>query len=513
MLGKSNLVIKILLVVGLVALLISANWVALKSRQVQTLTLASGDQEGESYILSQAIAQVVEANVPGLHITVVPTTGSDENLRQLEAGQVDLAITQADVPAGSSARTIAVLFRDLFQLFVSSSSGIGQFTDLAGRKILLQPNSGEFYSFMELATHYGFAIEDFHLLFASGEAADRLFDRGEADALFRVRTLNNDYVSRMVRQAHAQLLPLEQAEALKIQHPALEAASIPKGAYQGYPPIPSTTLPTIAVQRLLLAHRDLNRNIVRQLTQILGEHRREIAAAIPEEHAGLRSLVTTIKRPNPTAGTGIPQHAGAIAYYEQEQPSWIGAAFLFLSKNAALLIAVTTLPAGSLIGLWEWGQRLRQTADDKRLLADQLIEAVLQTLVVEPDLDLTVTQARLNASRTQLEHLFNQAANAVAHEQITQSAFHTINETYQMAQDILLQRLEQLDQKQTAFFLKDLLSAPPDDLPAVLQTIQQAVLNEHLSGESFSLLMTAYRSLPGSKRYDNTVSEAKSPDT
>jgi hypothetical protein len=81
---------------------------------------------------------------------------------------------------------------------------------------------------MELATYYGLMIEDFHLMFAGGEAADRLFNQGEADALFQVCTLNNDYVSRMMRQAHAQLSPLEQAEALRVHHPALEVASIPK---------------------------------------------------------------------------------------------------------------------------------------------------------------------------------------------------------------------------------------------------------------------------------------------
>jgi len=39
----------------------------------------------------------------------VPTTGSNENLRQLEAGQVDLAITPADVPAELSARTVSTI--------------------------------------------------------------------------------------------------------------------------------------------------------------------------------------------------------------------------------------------------------------------------------------------------------------------------------------------------------------------------------------------------------------------
>jgi len=136
---------KILLVLCLAAVIISTNWVVQTARRVEHLTLATGDLEGESYILGQAIAQVVKLNNPKLDISVVSTSGSDENLEQIEQGIADLAIAQADMPGGASARTIAVLFEDVFQLIARQDSGITQFTDLVGRKIVLQPNSGEFY--------------------------------------------------------------------------------------------------------------------------------------------------------------------------------------------------------------------------------------------------------------------------------------------------------------------------------------------------------------------------------
>jgi uncharacterized protein len=239
---QRSLLSKVLLCLCLLVILISANWVVLSARRVQHLTLATGDLEGESYILGQAIAEVVRLNNPKLEISVISTSGSDENLEQIENGMADLAIAQADMPGGSSARTVAVLFEDIFQLIVRSDSGITQFTDLVGRKIVLQPNSGEFYSFLELATHYGLKLDDFELSFAPGAGADEQFRQKQVDALFRVRTLNNDYIARMVQQTHAQILPIEQAEALRVRHPALEPARIPKGVYQGYPCHFGTTL-------------------------------------------------------------------------------------------------------------------------------------------------------------------------------------------------------------------------------------------------------------------------------
>ncbi|MBD2153063.1 hypothetical protein H6G02_00870 [Leptolyngbya sp. FACHB-16] len=40
----------------MIVILISTNWVVLNNRRVEHLTLATGDMEGESYIVGQAIA-------------------------------------------------------------------------------------------------------------------------------------------------------------------------------------------------------------------------------------------------------------------------------------------------------------------------------------------------------------------------------------------------------------------------------------------------------------------------
>ncbi|MDX2216689.1 MAG: TAXI family TRAP transporter solute-binding subunit [Oculatellaceae cyanobacterium bins.114] len=494
---------RILLLACLIAAFFSIAWVVLTGSQVRELTLAAGDPEGESYILSQAIAQVITANNPKLHVTVISTSGSDENLKLLENGKVNLATAQADVPAGSSARAIAVLYRDLFQLVVRQDAGVHQFTDLLNRIILLQPNSGEFYSFMELATHYGFSLESFQLNFVSNQQADELFRQKKADALFRVRTLNNDYITRVVQQAQGQLLPIEQAEALRVHHPTLESAVIPKGVYQGNPAIPSTNLPTIAVPRLLLTSTRLDNATVREIAQILGEHRREIANALPDEHAEIRPLVTNFKRPSPTAGTGIPQHPGAIAYYERDRPTLFSTTMAFLIKNAGLFIAISTLPAGSLIGLWEWWQRLKQRADERKILADQYIRDAIQNMDVEINLHPRLRQKQLQEKQNTLEQVFNQAADALVRENISQESFRTFNEAYKTTREVLERCMDLASEELSEQYIKqlvDLLQNPPEDvtttqekLSDILKQVETSLIDKEISQESFRTFIEAYK--------------------
>jgi len=503
---------KVLLVLCLIVVLISVNWAVINGRRVEHLTLATGDLEGESYILGQAIAQVVKLNNPKLNISVISTSGSDENLEQIEQGIADLAIAQADMPGGSSARTVAVLFEDVFQLIARPESGVTHFNDLAGRKIVLQPNSGEFYSFLELATHYGLNLNDFVLSFANGAEADELFRQKDVDALFRVRTLNNDYIARMVQQTHAQVLPIEQAKALQVRHPALEPALIPKGVYQGYPPIPPVDLPGVAVRRLLIASRTLDAGVVRQLTQIVSEHQREIASAIPDEYADLRPLVAGIKRPNSSEGTGIALHAGAIAYYERDRPTFRSTVVSFLTKNGGLLIALTTLPAGSLVGLWEWWQRLKQKADDRKLLADQYIDATIRSMEVPVNLELGDRQKQIRVQQKALEELLVEAANALAQEQISQESFRTFNEAYNTARSVLQRCVETVSEDLCDQYIERLISLQQSELEpsqsefyTLLREVETSLINKEITQESFRTFMDAYKAAFNRKRKSDAV--------
>jgi hypothetical protein len=284
----------------------------IETNKVYQLNFAAGDTRSESYVLSRAIAQTIEANQPRLHIDVIPTGGSVDNIGRLEAGSVQLATAQADVATDQLSRAVAVLYRDLFLLVVKKNSEIHNFIELKDKKLGLAPLSGQYKSFMEVANHYGLKAEEVQFVGTNPEQVSTAFRENRIDALFSVRAPGSQAIAEFVQQYQGKLLPIEQAEAMRIKYPAFEPAIVPQGAYQGNPAIPSEDLKTVAAKHLLLVSRDADDWVVREISRILNEQRQQIAAAIPAEYADLKPLITKIERPQVNDGISIPVHRGVI---------------------------------------------------------------------------------------------------------------------------------------------------------------------------------------------------------
>ena len=102
-----------------------------------TLILGAGPAETETFDLAQAISDVVERHHPRIRILVVPTLGSARNAELLGAGELDLATIQAEMQTPPSARLIAPLFADAFQLLAREGSEVRSPGDLGGKTVAL----------------------------------------------------------------------------------------------------------------------------------------------------------------------------------------------------------------------------------------------------------------------------------------------------------------------------------------------------------------------------------------
>lgn len=421
--SRNNLIYLVLggLTIGLTATL---GWFFLINNfKTYRLTLVAGSKDGESYLLSKAIEQVVEAKNPQIQIDVVATQGTEENIEKLEKGEAQLATAQADIPAGGSARTVVFLYSDIFQLAVKASSEIKDFADLKGKRIALWQRGGQYHSFLQIAEHYGLQEKDFTFVGNNSTESDQAFRKNQADAFFRIRALGNRNIIDLVQKYNARLLPLDQAAALRIKYPAFEPAEIPRGVHQGSnPAIPEVNLPTIAVRRILLASDKVDDEVVRQITEVLDGHRQEIADRIPEEFADVRPLVASITQPTTTGGTGIPIHPGAIAYFERDRPS-------FIQKNSDVLGFLLTV--GLLIGSWLWELKSWWERQQKNE-ADRHIANIIKLMrsVQEKDISAQV-------GLEELDKVFAQAATDLIEEKISQESFRTLSEAYKATRDVI----------------------------------------------------------------------------
>jgi uncharacterized protein len=457
------------------------------STKVYRLKLAAGDSQGESYLLSKAIEAVVETENPKIQIEVIETGGTSANLQQLEAETAQLATAQADVTAPAIARTVAVLYQDLFQIVVRQNAGINQFTDLKGKTIGLQQTGGQFRSFLEVADHYGLQQADFNFVGNSDQAADEAFQLNQAVALFRVRAAGNRSVAGLVRQYQGKLIGIEQAAAMKIKYPAFQPSAIPQGAYQGNPPVPASNLNTIAVERLLLAHHKVPDSVIRDITATINERRQQIADQIKPEAAEVKPLVSNIRDPRQASGGAVPIHPGALGYYDRNRPS-------FVQENAdflALLLTVALLGGSWLWELKNWiGRR-------KKDYADRYIKSTLDLMKAGKD---------ANLKQQELDQVFRRAAADLVDEKISQESFRTFNEAYKTARETIEREKQTSLQSQrevSAAHIKSLIHLMQDkqrpkqliqqDLDQILEQASTDLVQDRLSQESFRTFVEAYK--------------------
>ncbi len=449
------------------------------------LKLAAGDQLGESYILSEAIEKTVEARHPKIQIELVETGGTSENLEKLEKGEVDLATAQADVPPGASARLVAVLYRDLFQLVVKENSGINQFTDLRGKPIGLQPSGGQFRSFLEVAAHYGLQPTDFSFIGDSDQEADEAFRENRVQAVFRVRAPGNQSVADLVQQYRGQLVAIEQANAMRIKYPAFQADEIPQGAYQGNPPVPAANLNTVGVDRLLLANHTVPDAVIREITAVINEHRQELAEQIQVE--SVKPLVSSIRDPRQSGDADVPIHQGALNYYERNEPS-------FVQENADFLALLLTVALLGGSWLWEFKKWIERRKKD---FADRYIEKAVY-LMKEGD-DPAIRQRSL-------DQIFREAATNLVEEKISQESFRTFNEAYKTAREAIEREKQlslQAQREVSADYIKELLRLMQDqqrgkqlvqrDLDQILEKASADLVSDTMSQESFRTFVEAYK--------------------
>ncbi len=405
--------------------------------RVHRAPIAAGSDSGESHALALALKRVVERSYRSIRIEVRITGGTAENLQLLERGEVAFAAAQADVPACAAARMVAILYDDTFQLLVPAESRAARIADLRGRRIALARKGGQFQSFLHVAEHFGLREEDFEFVGDDDQSAARIFLRGDADALFRVRALGNPMIHDIVQNRGVRFVPITQARSMKIRMPALDPSVIPEGTYSGEPAIPEDDVPTVSVQRTLLARRDASEFVVRAVTQILMERRQELAGEIPESQPEIRALLAGVRRPEAQSGLGLAIHEGAQAYYDKDKPAFI----LEYADFVALLLTVLVL-----ISSWIWELR-RWVVRRQKNRADRYNHEVILLIT---RVQATASAEELETIRLQLLDLLTQVVGALDADRISEEAFQSFRVIWQIALDISRERRQMIGAASTA---------------------------------------------------------------
>lgn len=313
-----------------------AAYVAWTAPLTAKLRIGADQGNSEPNEMASAIAHVVRRTYPGIEIIVVETTGSADNMKLLADGKIDLALVRADAVSRENVSLVAVLYKEVFQLLVRPEAPIYSIKDLEGRRIAIPPiTSDQYRAFWFLANHYGVAPERINAIPMPAHRAAQAIREGAVEAIFHVRGPRNFRIRMLINDTPLRLVPIDQGEAMHLRQPAFRSSVIPKGTYRGDPPIPLADLPTVAVERLLVASDEMRKTLVRAITSVLFEQRRDLALRT--------ALAAQIRQPERALGTALPVHEGAVEYFDREQPSLIEEKAEFLALLLSLMVVLGSL--------------------------------------------------------------------------------------------------------------------------------------------------------------------------
>ncbi|MDQ7905804.1 TAXI family TRAP transporter solute-binding subunit [Phytohabitans sp. ZYX-F-186] len=284
------------------------------------LVLGTGNTSGVFYQVGGAYADVITTHLPGYEAIVAPTAGSADNLLRLGRGDVDVALTFADVAAdavrgrGAFAdgtrplRALAVVYHNYTHLVVRADAGIRTPADLRGKRVSTGTvNSGTEFLALRLIRAAGLDPDrDMERSSLSLAATTRGLADGTLDATFWSGGLPTVGITELMgAKAKMRFLPLDGLlpELDRLYPATYVAGRIPASAY-GLP----GDIPTVTVGNLVVVEADMPDDLAHDLTALIFKYRQELVNGHPEWGS--------IDRGGAGRTGVVPLHPGAQRYYQ-----------------------------------------------------------------------------------------------------------------------------------------------------------------------------------------------------
>ncbi|MFC1601778.1 TAXI family TRAP transporter solute-binding subunit, partial [Candidatus Sumerlaeota bacterium] len=129
-----NRLIALVVLLSIATILLSATKL-IWDRGRRDVRIATASKGGAYHAFGRTLAAVINEHESRMSAGVFTSAGSRENMRALEAREIDLALAQNDTAAGPSVRALARLFPETLHLIVAQDAGIDGVSDLRGKRI------------------------------------------------------------------------------------------------------------------------------------------------------------------------------------------------------------------------------------------------------------------------------------------------------------------------------------------------------------------------------------------
>jgi len=222
-----------------------------------TVTMTGGDILGNRHFLTRILQGALTDE--GVNLLIRPTEGSLSALAKVSEHKIDLALVQGGVQKNyPNVYQLASLPPEIVHLVVKPK--YNSITDLKGAVINVgSPNDGTRAIASEILRFAGFAEKvDYAPSTLADEDLVSLPAERLPDAMF-ILSLAPSYLAEfMVRERGYKLIEIPFPEALALHNGWTAGAQILPYTYNVNPPIPATTIKSVGIPMLLVAHADVN---------------------------------------------------------------------------------------------------------------------------------------------------------------------------------------------------------------------------------------------------------------
>lgn len=292
------------------------------SSRARFLSLGTAPPGGAFFVVGGAIGEVLNEN-RGDHdweVTAEATKGSQENIRRLASGELDLALSNSAVTyfavrgeggwdRAYPVRTVMTLAPNVALFLTADDSGIRAISDLVGHRVTVGPAGAGFEYFLRpLLEAHGVTYDDFTPLNATQAGAVDMLADGSAAAVFLGGAVPTASITQASSSGNVYFVPYDAAvvDRLTSTYLFFSPAVIPAGTYSGQ----DQDFQGLDVGSMhLITTADADEQLIYDVTRTLYENREKVVA----KHAAGRA----INPRNVVRDTGTEFHPGAIRYYRE----------------------------------------------------------------------------------------------------------------------------------------------------------------------------------------------------
>lgn len=286
------------------------------------LNMGTAPPGGAFFVVGSALAEVLgtHAGPLGWQTTAEATSGSQENIRRLVQGQLDVALSNAAITyfavrggegwdQAYEVQTVMTLAPNVALFISPSNQNVRSIADLRGKRVVIGPAGAGFEFFVEpILRAHGLTYDDFTPLNATQAASVDMLADGSAAAAFIGGAVPTASIAQAAASQDIVFVPFdtEARERLVQEFVFFAPAAIPADTYRGQ----TEEYQGLDVGSMhLITSSDQDEETVYHLTRLLYENREEVAA----RHPAGRSITPA----NVVRDTGTPFHPGAIRYYRE----------------------------------------------------------------------------------------------------------------------------------------------------------------------------------------------------